>query len=54
LTGTAGVSPANATKGAQEFQRQPGIYFRALRSFAGGTPAVPANHLTGYRPAALG
>jgi hypothetical protein len=33
-------------EGAQSFKSSRRIHFRASRSFAGGTPAVPANLLT--------
>jgi hypothetical protein len=37
-------------EGRAVFQKWLPNSFRASRSFAGGTPAVPANHLKGYNP----
>jgi hypothetical protein len=45
IAGTAGVPPANE----REARKQIESYFERLRAFgafAGGTPAVPANHLS--------
>jgi len=40
-----GVPPATRRRRAT-FRKHLPNHFRAPRSFAGGTPAVPANHLT--------
>jgi hypothetical protein len=49
IAGTAGVPPAHereARKGNWDVLPKVGLVCRA---FAGGTPAVPAIHLSGYR-----
>ena len=46
MSGIAGAVARKRAAGAQFFEGSVADPFRASRSFAGGTPAVPDNHLT--------
>ena len=47
IAGTAGVPPAMSAKREKDWQKRIPNTAR-LRRVAGGTPAVPANHSTGF------